>query len=114
MSHKDQDWLENAFKDYKDDYIEDAGFTDMLMASLPETAPVSAESLYNTTEETGRYDWLVLGGAALGSAVVVSQFPLAPFMTLLTTSAQIPLIAGASVLAGAGLLLASALVRKSL
>lgn len=113
MSHKEQDWLDNAFIDYKEDYISDDGFTDMLMASLPPEA-AKPVALTNQSEASTRYDWLVIGSATAASVVAASLFPLSPFVDLLTASAQIPVVIAGVAALGATLMLGTSLVRKAL
>ena len=74
MTH-DDDWLVRALRAHEP-RLDDDGFTQRVMAALP---PVPAP-------RRARADWIVLLGAAAGSAVTVTQFPLvsllAPWLEL--------------------------------
>jgi hypothetical protein len=95
------DWLEKALRQ-GETHIDDDGFSDSVMCKLPQVAQSSAM----------RTHWIVLVGAAVGSAVVAAKFPFAPFVELLVGSAQVPMIGAAAMLAGmAGALLAEPLRR---
>ncbi|MBK6582786.1 MAG: hypothetical protein IPJ33_18040 [Gammaproteobacteria bacterium] len=95
-----EDWLERALAGAAEPHIDDDGFTLRVMRALP-PAPRQAGS---------RSDWILVTGAATGSAVAASQFPLAPFVNLLLQSAQVPWLVGIMVLG----LMAVALVAEPL
>lgn len=93
-----EDWLERALRGAETP-VSDAGFTLRVMRALPPASPVTER----------RSDWILIAGAAAGSAVAASQFPLAPFLNLVLESLQITWVAGAMALAiSAGVLLADA------
>ena len=79
----DKDWLRDALA-ARDAYIEDDGFTDQVMHRLPRAR----------IHRRGHHDWIVLVAAATASAVVALQFPLAPFVQVLSTSLQLPVVMG--------------------
>jgi hypothetical protein len=95
------DWLDRALREAESP-LDDDGFTLRVMSALP--APRSARS--------SGHDWIVIAGAAVGSTVVASQFPLAPFLNVVLQAAQITWIGGAVMLACmAGALLAEPIRR---
>ena len=69
MTRHDDQWLERALR-AAEPHLADDGFTQRVLAALP-PAPAPRAT---------RLDWVV--PAAVGSAVVASQFPLAPFLDL--------------------------------
>ena len=104
------DWLVKAMQ-RQERYISDDGFTDSVMASLPE---VEARSVAAPEMASGKHEWIVLAAAGAAAATVAAFFPLMPFVDLITASARIPMIAcGAAVAAGA-LFYATHMMRKAL
>lgn len=104
MTAHDDDWLARALRAHEP-RIEDRGFTQRVMAALP---PAPAPRVVKEK------DWIVLTGAATGSAIAASQFPLEPFLRVLVEAAQITWIGAALMLACmAGVLLAEP-VRRAL
>jgi anti-sigma factor RsiW len=97
-----EEWLDQALR-RAESPLADAGFTLRVMRALPQAPRArSAE----------RADWILLGGTALGSAVVAAQFPLGPVINLLVQSAQVTWLGGALMLACmAGALIADYLRR---
>ena len=83
-----QDWLERALAG-SEPPLGDAGFTLRVMRALP---PMQRERRFE------RADWILLGGAAVGSAAVATQFPLAPFVNLLIQSANTTWVGGIAML----------------
>ncbi|MBK6280374.1 MAG: hypothetical protein IPF57_20710 [Gammaproteobacteria bacterium] len=71
MTRHDDQWLERALR-AAEPHLADDGFTQRVLAALP-PAPAPRAT---------RLDWVVPAAVALGSAVVASQFPLAPFLDL--------------------------------
>ncbi len=69
MTTHDDQWLERALR-AAEPHLADDGFTQRVLAALP-PAPAPRAT---------RLDWVVPAAVALGSAVVASQFPLAPFL----------------------------------
>jgi hypothetical protein len=78
-----EDWLERALAG-AEPHIGDDGFTQRVMQALPAARATTGS----------RADWILIAGAAVGSGVAASQFPIAPFFNLLLQSAQIPWIGG--------------------
>jgi hypothetical protein len=96
------DWLERALAGAEAP-LPDDGFTLRVMRALP--AP-------RRSHLGERADWIVIGGTALGSAVVAAQFPLGPVLNVFVQSAQITWLGGVLMLACmAGALLAEQLRR---
>lgn len=89
MHETGDDWLGRALAG-SEPRIADEGFTLRVMQALPH-AP--KERLF------GRSEWILLGGAATGSAIVAAQFPVAPFLNLLIQSANVTWIGGVVMLA---------------
>ncbi|MBP9035991.1 MAG: hypothetical protein KBG29_19005 [Pseudomonadales bacterium] len=77
MATHDDQWLERALR-AGEPHLDDDGFTQRVLAALP-PAP---------TRHAARLDWVVPAAAVLGSAVVASQFPLAPFLNLAEVALQ--------------------------
>lgn len=109
MTH-DDDWLVRALRAHEP-RLDDDGFTQRVMAALP---PVRAAG-------RPRADWIVLLGAAAGSAVAATQFPLAsllaPWLELapaLLHDAQLVLAGGVVMLAGTALALLAGPLRRAL
>lgn len=100
----DDQWLERALRAHEPRLADD-GFTLRVMAALP---PARAQ-------RASRADWIVVGGAVAGSAVVASRFPLAPFLDLadaVLRNPHISWVGGALMLACmAGALLSGSLRR---
>lgn len=97
----DKDWLSAALA-ASEPHLDDDGFTDTVMARLPRHDESPARS----------HDWIIVAAAAVGSAVVAVQFPFAPFLDLITSSAQIPLVGGAVMLVATGIALGSDRLRQ--
>jgi hypothetical protein len=98
--HEHEDWLDRALRT-AEPALADDGFTLRVMRALP--AP-------RRSRLGERADWIVIGGTALGSAVVAAQFPLGPVLKLFVQSAQITWLGGALMLA----CMASALLAEQL
>jgi hypothetical protein len=97
----DDQWLERALR-ASERHLDDDGFTQRVMAALP---PAPAR-------RAARTDWIVVAGAAVGSAIVASQFPLAPFLRVALEASQVTWLGGAVMLACmAGALLAEPIRR---
>jgi len=95
------DWLEKALRQ-SEMHLDDDGFSDAVMRELPRVPQASA----------WRTDWIVIAGAGVGAAVFAMEFPFAPFVELLLSAAQVPVIGAAVLLACmAGALLAEPLRR---
>lgn len=84
-----EDWLERALAGAEAP-LPDDGFTLRVMRALPARP---------RTRLGERADWIVIGGTALGSAVVAAQFPLGPVLNLFVQSAQVTWLGGALMLA---------------
>ena len=83
-----EDWLERAVAGAEAP-LADAGFTLRVMGALP-AAP--------RERAFGRSEWILLGGAAIGSAAVAVQFPIGPFLNLLVQVANVTWLGGAAML----------------
>jgi len=84
----DTDWLSGALA-AREPHIDDDGFTDAVLARLPEAS----------AEPVRSYDGIIIGSAALASAVVALNFPFSPFLDLITSSASVPMV-GATLMLG--------------
>jgi len=89
MPREELDWLERRLAG-AEATLPDAGFTLRVMSALP-ARPAS--------RRIERNDWILLGGAAIGSAAVAAQFPLVPFVKLLIESSQVTWVGGLAMLA---------------